>query len=1521
MSIRRLARVALIAVAAFVAVVLLGLFVLQTPWARNQLRQLAERQAERATGADVTIGALGGNLLTRAELQGVRIAREGRPVAAIPGIEVGYSIPDLLTGAIDIASLHLHRPTLHIRRTKAGAINVAALGGARPARPSDADAQPPVPESTRGVGDVPPTEGLTGDAGRVAGRGWSIGEIVIQDGTLTIADEVVATDAVRAPDRVVDLDGDLSVRSRPEGGVVLGIDALSFHATSPPLIVRQAEGQVTIGPEVVRFDELSLRTGAGTIAIDGSIRRPAAATGDDSRDRIVSTLDVRITATDLQLAQLAPIVPALEGYQLSPTLKAILHGPLSRLAASFQVDTAAGAIGGDVTLDVVAPVRTVRGTVRTRDLDLAGLRQGNGEQTNITLETTVDLQLGRSGMSSLSGTYDVDAPEFQYGPYRARNVEASGRVEGRRIHVKATAEIYGGTAQTSGTITLPSGNDPISYDLDGRLRNIDPSQLPPDLRPPGASRRGASMDGPRPVAARNALRTVGYMPATARVVPASSVRNTAPVARGASPAQRGHGRIDLDFSIEGRGSEVDAEVRLRDFSFAGAEFSEDTLVNVSNEGGRLRYSVQGLVRGLDLRRLGRELEIEPLTADRYAGEITARLDITGAGTDLKTLTLHGTAQLSDVKLLGATIPAMTVRPDLKRGAGTIGVDGRFAQLDLAALTGNPSLESELQGSIDARVRLESLADPAFALGSLEAGGRLTLADSEISGVTIRQAVVAASASENLLRVQEMAVEGPSLTVEASGVLALDDTRSSDLRYFIDTPALQRIDVVDAPLTGDLQLEGGVTGSLARLVVDGTLSGTQVGYRDMSARSIQSDYELTVPDLSPTRMRVHATTELAGVEAAGRSFTSLTARADYAARALEFDATLEDATRSMSAGGRLLWHPDHQELRLRRVGLQTPDAQWRLAGSAEPVIEYRGDVLVIRDLGLATDTGGRVAIKGAFGAPERTLRASVADLRLDHVDDFMLAENGLAGVLTLEAEITGTLARPTVDATFAVENGAYRGFEYRRAGGTVQYTPSLLRLDVRLDQSDATSLTARGVVPLSSDTREPLQLMVQSTPVDLGLVEALTDEVQDVTGTAEIDLRVLGTPSHPTFDGSLHVRNGAFTVTVAQSRYSGFDTDVTFEPDVASIREFHVTDDEGHRLRIGGQLALHGGTVGDVQIQVQSDNFEMADNRLAELNVDTDLQVTGEIMRPRVSGRVALRESTIHVDRILQATRGAYQVTPAGDRTASGVGLFAPTIDIDLAIPETLVIRGTDLRSPAGGRIGLGDVSITIGGSLALEKAPGADLVLTGELQTVRGTYEFQGREFEIERDGRVVFMGTPDINPRLDVRARRAISGVVATVHIGGVLDQPELQLSSQPPMENAEILSLIVFNQPLSLLGTGEQISLATRATALASGFVASALAESLGEALELDVLDIEAATADGSLSPVVTVGEQFGQLFVRLRQRFGPEAVSQAVLEYRLADWVRLETSYAQGDTYVRNLLQRVEAGGIDLLFFFSY
>ena len=127
------------------------------------------------------------------------------------------------------------------------------------------------------------------------------------------------------------------------------------------------------------------------------------------------------------------------------------------------------------------------------------------------------------------------------------------------------------------------------------------------------------------------------------------------------------------------------------------------------------------------------------------------------------------------------------------------------------------------------------------------------------------------------------------------------------------------------------------------------------------------------------------------------------------------------------------------------------------------------------------------------------------------------------------------------------------------------------------------------------------------------------------------------------------------------------------------------------------------------------------------------------------------------------------------------------------------------------------MNVTVGGELQIRKAPGGEPDVIGTVTVVRGFYDFQGRRFEVLRDSQIRFQGARPIDPALQVDAQRVISGVTAIVNIRGTARQPLVQLSSRPPLDEADVLSLIVFNQPINQLGEGERLTLAERAGSLA--------------------------------------------------------------------------------------------------------
>ena len=106
------------------------------------------------------------------------------------------------------------------------------------------------------------------------------------------------------------------------------------------------------------------------------------------------------------------------------------------------------------------------------------------------------------------------------------------------------------------------------------------------------------------------------------------------------------------------------------------------------------------------------------------------------------------------------------------------------------------------------------------------------------------------------------------------------------------------------------------------------------------------------------------------------------------------------------------------------------------------------------------------------------------------------------------------------------------------------------------------------------------------------------------------------------------------------------------------------------------------------------------------------------------------------------------------------------MSIALRIPGTLRMTGDELQVTAGTPIGLGDINLRVFGELSLYKDPGDVLYVTGSLDSLTGTYSFQGRRFDIDPASSINFHG--DLNPELYVTVTRLVSGVETRVTIAG---------------------------------------------------------------------------------------------------------------------------------------------------------
>jgi autotransporter translocation and assembly factor TamB len=1623
---RRTLQIVAFAGTLLIGIIALALIASQTPWFRGWLRGYVERQAKQYVNGTLSIGSLGGNLFYGIELGDISIDVNGEHILTLKRVEVKYSIAELVSKGATIREIRLDQPFIVARRDATG-WNLARL-----VKRQEQEANRQGPTKPISLPDIEIVDGRVAIDDRTPSSAYRlpsrIDQLNVKAGfeyepvhySLTLDRFAFAG---KAPDLTVqNLAGRIGVRDddmnveklflqTPQSSVTidgvihnyLATPSLEVTVSAPKLSLPEFSGVL---PPVEGYNlhpsfdvkangllerlqmALNVKSEAGT------------ASGTVTADLRTPDLGVRgdLSVQDLDLA------PILK----SPAQKSDITGHAKldiKVATQAAPAPAIDRLRGRVVFEgpkVVAAGYTASNVRVTADLagrriGLDGRANAYGGSATAKGFIVVPGPAGQPTQIDLAGSAShinlSDLPRTINAPRIATDLNATA------YHVKGA---IGRTTTVEGSATMAQSTIAGGTILDGTTGEFSLSSGP-------AAARSRSVGSGE--AAPSRLQSLTYAArGEVRDLNLRKVGDAFQIVALAKPEY--DSRINTTFDMKGTGvtaaeTRVDASGTATSSELFGATVPHVTYdVHVANGPTgveSLTYTARGEVRGLDLQRIGSTFQIAALAKSEYASRINTQFDVKGSGTTIDDMQLDATGAATDSQVFGGTLPRMAYDAHLSNGGLKGRANGEFKDFDPARLAANPQYKGRVSGTVDATFGVANLSAP-ITPDAISADGRVTLTPSEIAGLKIDAADIQGQYANRRGDLRQATIKGPDFDVQASGPIALDRTGQSNVKYHVAATDLENIGkVVNQPIAGGAVLDGTVTGNAASLETTGTLDGSNLGYQNNKALDLNSKYKVTVPDLTFARAEVQATTSGTFVQIGSIQISMLTATTTYANQKLDFDTHLAQTpsggqaekaaggiasgARELDATGSVIFHPDHRELHLPKLAVRTQGVEWKTAAGNVPTVKYGNNQIQLQDVKLV-NADQALDISGTFSLGDNPqiggIDVHAKNVDISQLEKLALQNRGFSGRLDADAKISGSAKAPVVTGHVAVADGGFQQFKYQSLTADASYTNGRVALDARLVQTPGAELTAKGTLPMSalrpnppgvSGHTEPapgeaIDLRIQSTRVDLGIIQGFTKELTNVTGTMQADVHVTGSGTDPHVNGYVDLQNGGFGVVQAGVVFRGMTTRIEMADDRIRVPRFQVLDQHGSPLTIQGELAVHERSVGAVNIALDSDDFKVIDNELGNVHLESHLKLTGEVRHPRLVGELRTDAARIEIDKVLlmfanpyseealpdvisaqetttsakgadEATRDALargreigaanasrQNATAPETPAPQTGIFsALSLDIHVVAPDNLVLRGSDLRPGGPTAAQVGAVNATVGADLQAEKRENGPVTLRGTANTVRGFYEFQGRRFTIQRDGTVQFHGLPELNPDIDVTAERLIpnTGVTVRIHITGTARAPQLTLTSDPPLDEADILSLIVFNRSVNELGTGERASLAETAGGIASGFVASSLGRSIGKALDIDLFEI--TTSDdvtGEIAGGVTLGKQVSdKAFVRFRQQFGQRSFSEFMMEYQLAKFLRVETRLSPETSGVANRLtqRRVERGGLDLIFFFSY
>jgi len=419
--------------------------------------------------------------------------------------------------------------------------------------------------------------------------------------------------AVRVPSRFDGLNAALRFDWRGSSWRV-ELDKASWTGHEPDLPVTRLAGGIGIDERGWTFDDLQVETSRSAFPLGGSVRRQSGPT----------TFDLDIKADRFAFEEWGGLVPGLRNIAIESSFKTKLSGPLTQMTMALDMQSNGGAITGAIVLDGSVPGWHGSGEVDVTRVNLARWFNRPDRPSDITGYVTFDLDLDL-GRRFPRGMFAFDGPHAMYLGYAADRVRARGTLTAHdAVIAAATATAYGADLRLrAGAIGVDA---PYRYRFTGRADGVDLRRVPRD-------------------------------------VPVPHVEST----------------LALDFDVRGQFApgRFAGEAVLDRSEFLGAQLGAGAVGSLGASTRPVRYSGDGDIAGVSIRRFGEALDVAWMRDPRYDGFLDGHFRVSGTGTTAATMTLDAEGRVTRGGFFEGTLNDADVAVHLADGSLRASYDGRF----------------------------------------------------------------------------------------------------------------------------------------------------------------------------------------------------------------------------------------------------------------------------------------------------------------------------------------------------------------------------------------------------------------------------------------------------------------------------------------------------------------------------------------------------------------------------------------------------------------------------------------------------------------------------------------------------------------------------------------------------------------------------------------------------------------------------------------------------------------------------
>ncbi len=499
-----------------------------------------------------------------------------------------------------------------------------------------------------------------------------------------------------------------------------------------------------------------------------------------------------------------------------------------------------------------------------------------------------------------------------------------------------------------------------------------------------------------------------------------------------------------------------------------------------------------------------------------------------------------------------------------------------------------------------------------------------------------------------------------------------------------------------------------------------------------------------------------------------SFETKGLRVQAGEQVISVDAALSQGMLDLR---RFLWSRGTEELAEGSASLPVPEdfTKWRemIVKDERPVSVYiNSRVLSLANLKpwvkgldrLDPRSTGQLSIdlSGTYGKPELKAKFEARDLSSPEQPKLKPAD--------LVLEITGKDERLEINGNIT----------------TPDFAPAVLKASMPFKP-------ARWAEFPEEIKQEPVEARADLPRLDLARFATLVPSAEKLEGILTGNVTVAGKVEKPEIKGTIDL-NGA-GLKLKNSEFPPIQqgsASLDFALDKVVVRKLQATVAAG-TVRGEGSVAITDGKPGAINLRVQGSQLPVLRNDLMIVRANADLRLQGTWEKSVLSGTVGAVDGIFYRD---------IEILPIGRPFTGPSAAALPKIDTPKApgsaIPEPFRNWGMDVT------VKLEDAFL-IRGNLATGEVTGS-MKIRGTIGTPAPDGQFKINDFKASLPfstlsvprGTVSFAPSSGFDPILEIRGTAEPRPYMVTVYAYGGLSDPQLVLTSNPPLPENEIMTLL---------------------------------------------------------------------------------------------------------------------------------